>query len=107
MKDAGGLAAQLKEGQRPSVDDIASTLAPIVTAFADLPDSDVEFVIDTCMQATEWQDPSVGSWFPVQRPDGTISHQDNQDLIRSLLITWNVLQENFASLFTATTATAA
>ena len=28
-------------------------------------------------------------------------HRDNANLVRSLTITWNVLQDNFASLFSS------
>ena len=57
LKDASGLAAKLKDSQRPSLDTLAETLAPVITAFADMPDDGVEFVIDTCMQAAEWKTP--------------------------------------------------
>ena len=106
LKDASGLAAKLKDGQRPSLDALAETLAPIITAFADMPDDDVEFVIDTCMQATEWKTPE-GQWRPVQETDGLIAHQANADLMRSLGITWNVLQDNFASMFSSVAPAAA
>ena len=71
-----------------------------------MPDDDVEFVIDTCMQATEWKTPE-GQWRPVQETDGLIAHQANADLMRSLGITWNVLQDNFASMFSSVAPAAA
>lgn len=107
LKGVTGLTDQFRSGERPSIEQVAELLAPVVTAFADMSDDDVEFIMDTALEHTRHRPGSGpaaagGRWYKV-RENGTVMNQANEELNRSLVITYYVLEENFQLLFKAAT----
>ena len=68
------------------------------TLTINLKDKDVDFIVDACMNVTDWRLPT-GQWKPVREMDGLIAHTGNSRFIVRLKITWAVIGENFAEMF--------
>ena len=100
LKTGAGVADKLKDGQRPNIDELADVLAPVITAFADMPDDDVEFIIDTALDHT-MHSPKGDQRFYRVRDNGVVSNRLNAELQRSVMITYYVIRENFETLFSA------
>jgi hypothetical protein len=102
LKGANGLTDQIKGGAKLNFEQMADLLAPVITAFADMSDDDVEFIIDTALDHARHRPTgdagAGGRWFKV-RDNGSVMNRLNSELNRSLVITYYVLQDNFSTVF--------
>ena len=111
LKDAGSVAAKLRSSTKPnpdgkpveppSFDQLADALTPVAMALADMPDDDVEFIIDNCLHVTDRKAPQAPKFTPIMQTFGVLMFQPDGELIPSLTIAFHVLQDNFASIFGA------
>ena len=77
-------------------------LDPLFKAFSEMPDADFDYVVHSCCFATTRQVTVGRGWVPVMQlgPRGPMfQDQNDENPSTMLLITWNVLRENFDKFF--------
>ncbi len=84
--DAAKLASGVFEG------DLSPVLGPVLEAVSCLPDEDVEYVINTCLNAVDMQQ-SGGAWAPV-RHAGVLMFP--LDMPAMLVLTYHAIRANMA-----------
>ena len=97
-RDADGETTEGEPKAITTVEDLARIVMPVSRELAALKPADEKFIINACLDATEWLDPAVGQWFPV-RSGGRIGHANNNKFVVRLHIAWNVVGENFSEMF--------
>lgn len=96
-RDAEDQPVQGEPNQVSSFEQLAEAVMPVSRELAALKPADEKFIINACLDVTEWRDPS-GHWFPV-RSNGRIGHSKNDRFVTRLHIAWAVVGENFAEMF--------
>lgn len=79
-------------GDSPVEGNWQQIIGPLVHAVSCLPDEDVEYIINTCLEVVEMKQPG-GSWAPIHK-NGVIMFP--LDLPGMLLMTYHVIMENMA-----------
>ncbi len=93
------------EGEDPSAEyqmsikRLAEIVMPVSRELATLKDRDVDFIVNACMDVTEWRLPT-GQWRAVRDTTAQlVAHTGNDRFIVRLKVTWAVIGENFSEMF--------
>jgi len=99
------ITAALSEDKKTvDLDKIISTIdpmamiTPILENMATMPDKDVDFIIDTCMEHCDRAIGNGAGWSALKKPGQPMQFMDIE-LIPMLQITWNVIQQNVGNFF--------
>ena len=94
-----GAEQSATENSRPqrSLRDVSQLLAPVMEKLAEVPDADVEYVGDLCMEVTQREARDAKGWVDVV-VDGQIMNEFDGTFMNRMTIMWYVVGENFDSM---------
>lgn len=88
---------RLKAGEPVAPEDVLDTVSALAPLVADMPDADLDFVCEQCLNVTRHL--VDGRHFPVRDPQsGSVSNMKNDAVMRKLAIVGNVLRIVFAPM---------
>lgn len=73
-------------------------IIPVMESLAKMPDADVDYVLDTCMEYCQRSLGADKGWAVLKQPKVPCQYSDI-DMIGMLQITWNVIQGNVGNFF--------
>ena len=99
MKRLSRIAPALKAMAEGGVDALGEIeMYPIFNAVADMPDDDLDYIINACCSVTDRRAAKGVGWLGVIQ-NGIYQDKNDKEPTVLLLIAWNVLRENFVSFF--------
>ena len=78
---------------------MSQALMPVARELAAIPDRDVQFILEACLDVTSRQ-VAIGTGWVAVRQRGQVQDQNDTKFATRLMIAWHVLAENFGEMLT-------